>query len=440
MALPSLPHRPHVPVPPGLPPVATRFWRYVQVHTTSDPDVSTTPSTACQKDLGRLLVAELQALGLADAAMDDHGYVYATIPPAGDASGLSVPSLPVLGLIAHLDTSPDAPGEHVRPVLHRAYQGETLTLPGDPTVTLDPDRQPALRDHLGHDLLTSDGTTLLGSDDKAGVAVLMQLAEDFLSHASGHGAAPRPAIRLLFTVDEEVGRGVEQLDLDRFGADVAYTVDGGAVGGIYAETFNAAEATVRIEGVTVHPGYAKGVMVNAVEVLGAFLGMLPDDETPATTDERAGYFYAHRIPIATTAEAEVRLLLRDFDDDGMARRKRFLREQADTLRLRYPGARLTVTIRDQYRNMRRYIEETDPRAIAFALDAAEAVGITPRLELIRGGTDGARLSEKGLPTPNLFTGGHDFHSTFEWNTVQNLEQTLGYVKALVHHWGTHGRT
>ncbi|MEM8599196.1 MAG: peptidase T [Bacteroidota bacterium] len=430
-----LPHVPPVAVPDDLPPVAARFWRYVQVHTTSDPDSVTTPSTACQKDLARILAAELRTLGLDDIELDAHGYVFATLP------GVQAEGLPMLGLIAHVDTSPDAPGAGVRPVLHRNYQGGVLPLPGDPSVTLDPARQPALRAHLGHDLLSSDGTTLLGSDDKAGVAVIMQVVADFLNgdgaHANG-SAGPRPPVRVLFTVDEEVGRGVEQLDLARFGADVAYTVDGGAVGGIYAETFNAAEATVRVEGVTVHPGYAKDVMVNAVEILSELIAALPSDETPATTQGRAGYFYAHRLAESSTAEAEARLLLRDFDDDGMARRKRLLREQADRLRVRYPGARITVTIRDQYRNMRAYIEETDPRTIAFALDAAHTVGIEPELKLIRGGTDGARLSEHGIPTPNLFTGGHDFHSVFEWNTVQNLEQTLAYVKALVRYWGAHG--
>ena len=415
---------------PDLPPVARRFVRYVQIDTQSDTESETTPSTEKQKDLSRLLADELRALGL-DAEMDPFGYVYATLPSTLDADAAA--RMPALGLVAHVDTSPDEPGDGVRPFVHTDYQGEVIALPSDPSVTLDPTRQPALLDHLGHDLLTSDGTTLLGSDDKAGVAVLMQLAADLVGDD-----APRPELRLLFTVDEEIGRGVDKLDRERFGATVAYTVDGGGVGGIYAETFNAAEATVTVEGVTVHPGYAHGVMANAVRVLAEIIAALPADEAPETTDDRAGYFYPHTITQGETGRAAVRILLRDFETDGMERRKALVRRLADEAAARHPRARVRVEVRDSYQNMLRYIEASDPRTVSFAEAAAHTLGIEPELRLVRGGTDGARLSEMGIPTPNLFTGGHDFHSRFEWNTVQNLETSLAFVKTLVRHWGEHG--
>ena len=411
-----------------LPPVARRFVRYVQIDTQSDADSDSVPTTEKQKDLSRLLRDELRALGLG-TEMDAHGYVYATLPSTLPPERAS--RLPKLGLVAHVDTSPDEPGGSVHPLLHPDYDGSTLRLPGDPDVTLDPDRQPALRDHLGHTLITSDGTTLLGSDDKAGVALIMQLAEDLLADD-----APRPELRLLFTVDEEVGRGVDHLDTDRFGADVAYTVDGGGTGGIYAETFNAAEATVTVEGVTVHPGYAYGVMVNAVRVLAEIIAALPADEAPATTRDRAGYFYPHTIPHGETGRARVKVLLRDFDAAGLERRKALLLRLAEQAEADHPGARVHVEIRDQYRNMRGYIEAQDPRTVTFALEAAQAVGIEPELRITRGGTDGARLSERGIPTPNVFTGGHDFHSRFEWNTVENLTTALAYLKALVGRWAS----
>ncbi|MEP0549003.1 MAG: peptidase T [Rhodothermales bacterium] len=413
---------------PDLPSVARRFVRYVQIDTQSDPDAETTPSTEKQKDLSRLLADELCALGI-DAAMDAFGYVYATLPSTlADAS-----RMPTLGLVAHVDTSPDEPGTDVRPFVHTDYQGDVIAFPGDASVTLDPARQPALLDHLGHDLITSDGTTLLGSDDKAGVAVLMQLVEDLLDDD-----APRPEVRLLFTVDEEIGRGVDKLDRERFGAGVAYTVDGGGVGGIYAETFNAAEATVTVEGVTVHPGYAHGVMANAVRILAEIVATLPADEAPETTEGRAGYVHPHTITHGETGHAAAKILLRDFETEGMERRKALVHRLADEAAARHPRARIGVEIRDSYQNMLRYIEASDPRTVTFAEAAARTLGIEPELRLVRGGTDGARLSELGIPTPNLFTGGHDFHSRFEWNTVQNLETSLAFVKTLVRHWGEHG--
>ncbi len=415
-----------------LPGVARRFLRYVQIDTQSDPKAATTPSTEKQKDLGRLLVEELRALGLGDAFMDDYGYVFATVPttlPPGRAAGM-----PVLALLAHMDTSPDAPGAGVRPLVHPAYDGGLIRLPGDPSVTLDPARQPALLRHVGEDLITSDGTTLLGSDDKAGIAVLMQLAEDLLADTT----TPRPPIRLCFTIDEEIGRGVEKLDLTVLGADVAYTLDGSGTDTLSFETFNAAAADLVVEGVMVHPGYARGVMVNAVRILAEMIAALPAGEAPETTLDREGYLHPHTLTAGDATRAGVQIILRDFTGAGMQRRKDFLHALVEAYRLKYPGATYTLTIRDQYKNMRSYIEEKDPRAITFAFAAARDMGIDLKTELVRGGTDGARLSEMGLPTPNVFNGGFDYHSCFEWNTVQNLERSLAYTRALVRYWGEHG--
>ena len=422
----------------ALPPVAERFCRYAEVYTTSDPTADTFPSTDRQRDLGRLLVDELAALGL-DAEMDAHGYVFATLPsplPPDEAA-----ALPTLALVAHVDTSPDAPGEGVRPHVHPAYDGSAVVFPAAPDLVLDADRQPALADHVGHDLITSDGTTLLGSDDKAGVAAIVQLAEDLVradedAVARGERPAPRPTIRILFTPDEEVGRGTDELDLDRLGADVAYTLDGSGTDVLNVETFNAAEAVLTVEGVGVHPGYAKGVMVNAARVAAAFVAAL-DDPAPETTEGREGYLHPHTVE-ATTERATVKVLLRDFDDDAMEAKRRRVRQLAAEVGERFPGATVELAIRESYRNMRSYIEDVDPRAISVAVEAARALGFEPELEPVRGGTDGARLSEKGLPCPNVFTGGHDFHSRFEWNTVQNLERTLAYAHALVRQWGAKG--
>ena len=430
---------PTPPVPaedvPDLPPVARRFCRYARVWTTSDPDAEGFPSTERQKDLGRLLVDDLRALGAADAEMDAHGYVTATLPAPPGSEGL-----PVLALVAHLDTSPDAPGENVRPHVHRDYAGGAVVFPGDPALVLDPDRQPALRDHVGEDLVTSDGTTLLGSDDKAGVAVVVQLAEDLMraeedARRRGERPAPRPTIRVLFTPDEEVGRGTEKLDLEHVGADVAYTLDGSGVDRLNVETFNAAEARLTVTGVGVHPGYAKGVMVNALRVAAAFVDGLPRDEAPETTEGREGYLHPHTLE-GTAERATARVLLRDFDDGGMEAKRALVRNVADRLRDEWPGAEVDLEIRESYRNMLTYIEATDRRVIDVALEAGRSLGIDLELEPVRGGTDGARLSERGLPTPNVFTGGYDFHSRFEWNTVQNLDRSLAYTHALVQTWGT----
>lgn len=411
----------------SLHPVVRRFLRYVRIDTQSDPDANVTPSTEKQKDLGRLLAAELSKAGLLDVEMDVFGYVYATIPAASSMTTTRV------GLLAHLDTSPDESGI-VSPFVHINYDGSRLTLPGSENVHLDPSEKPELLRHVGDDLITSDGTSLLGSDDKAGVAIIMQLAVEMAADAS----VPRPELRLCFTVDEEIGRGVDKLNLGRFGADVAYTIDGGGIDAVYVETFNAAEAVLEIEGVNVHPGYAEGIMVNAARILSKCLALLPDDEAPETTSGRAGYIHPHRIDASDPSHARAQLLLRDFTSGGLQRRKDLLASIVDSMRRKYPGARVSLAIRDQYRNMRTYVEQADLRVLSYAHKAAGMAGMALEERLVRGGTDGARLSEMGIPTPNIFNGGHDFHSRFEWNTAQNLERSLDYVKALVQYWAEHG--
>lgn len=414
----------------GLPKVVDRFLRYVRIDTQSDPDATSVPSTEKQKDLGRLLVSELSQVGV-PAEMDEYGYVWATLPATAAAPDGS--PLPVVALLAHMDTAPDAPGAGVIPLVHPPYEGGVIALPGDPSVTLDPDRQPALLEHLGENLITSDGTTLLGSDDKAGVAILIQLAADLAADA-----APRPEIRLCFTIDEEIGHGVDHLDLERLGAQVAYTIDGSDVDTISYETFNAAEATVTVTGTGVHPGYARGVMVNAIRIASRLVAELPEAESPEHTDGVDGFVHPHTTGAGDVSGATVKLILRDFTSDGLERRKRMVKGIVESLRVRYPRAAIELSIKDQYRNMRSYIAEKDPRAVFFAVEAAARMGITLRPERVRGGTDGSRLSEAGVPTPNLFTGGMDYHSCFEWNTVQSLERSLRYVKALVRFWGDHG--
>lgn len=416
--------------------MAQRLCRYAEVWTTSDPFATVFPSTERQRDLSQILVDELRGLGL-DAQIDEWGYVYATIPSTLPPDRAA--DSPVVALVAHVDTSCDAPGENVRPHITQGYAGGTVGLPWG---ALDPDLQPALAAHVGHDIITSDGSTLLGSDDKAGLALAMQLAADLVrsdeaARQQGERPSPRPTVRLLFTPDEEVGRGTEHVDLDRLGADIAYTLDGSGRDVLNVETFCAADATVTFDGVIVHPGYANGVMVNAARAAGHLVSSLPRAEAPETTQGREGFFHPQAIR-GDVESAMVHILLRDFDEDGLNERRRRLRQLAEEAAGTW-GASVTVDIVDRYRNMKTYIEAVDPRAITVAVDAAESLGIDLAFEAVRGGTDGARLSEMGLPCPNVFTGGHDFHSRFEWNTVQNLEHALRYVHALVRQWGTESR-
>jgi tripeptide aminopeptidase len=399
-----------------------RFLRYVVVDTQSDPHSDTYPSTPKQLDLSRMLVDELREAGLADAELDPDGYVIATLP---STIGREVPTI---GLIAHVDTVPGVPGKGVRPQVVR-YEGGRVPLPGDPTVALDPDESEKLADHVGHELVTSDGTTLLGADDKGGVAEIMAA----VAYLARHPEIPHGTVRIAFTPDEEIGKGTDRFNLERFGAEAAYTLDGSTAGEIEDETFNALQATVTFHGLTVHTGTAKGRLVNANKVAATFIGSLPRTElSPETTDDREGFIHPEEI-IGRTERASVTLILRDHDEDKLAEHEALLRRLADEAAAAHPGSRVEIAMEEQYRNMKRYLD-AHPRVVEAAREAYRRAGIEPELTIIRGGTDGSRLSEKGLPTPNLFTGGHDYHSRREWICVQDMGAAAAMIVQLVQVW------
>jgi len=401
--------------------VLERFLRYVRIDTQSAEDTGTYPSTAKQLDLSRLLVDELRTIGLADAALTEHGAVFATLPGA--------PGTPVVGLIAHVDTSPDAPGTGVEPILHEEYDGTPIVLPGDPSQVLDPSEEPALAARVGHDIVTSSGTTLLGADDKAGVAEIMAALE-YLA------ARPEPAratVRVAFTVDEEVGRGALHFDVDDFGAEAGYTLDGSGLGELETETFSARSVRVTIRGRGTHPGSAKGKLVNSVKLAADLVAALPRDTlSPETTEGREGYVHPSRFN-GSAEQTVVSFIVRDHDDAKLEQHTELVRRLASELEAREPRARVTVEESDTYRNMRTMIDR-HPRVVAAAEEAIRRAGVEPVRSLIRGGTDGAVLSAKGLPTPNLFTGGQDYHSLREWASVQDMAAAAATVVELVRVW------
>ena len=398
-----------------------RFLRYVRIDTQSAEDAGTYPSTAKQLDLSRLLVDELRAIGLADAALTQHGAVFATLP--------GVAGTPVVGLIAHVDTSPDAPGTGVEPILHEEYDGTPIVLPGDATQVLDPAEEPALAVRVGHDIVTSSGTTLLGADDKAGVAEIMAALE-YLA------ARPEPAratVRVAFTVDEEVGRGAQHFDVDEFGAEIGYTLDGSGLGELEIESFSARSVRVTIRGRGTHPGSAKGKLVNSVKLAADLIASLPRDTlSPETTEDREGYVHPSRIS-GSAEQTVVSFIVRDHDDAKLEQHTLLLRRLASELEAREPRARVTVEEADTYRNMRTAIDR-HPRVVTAAEEAIRRAGVEPVRSLIRGGTDGAVLSAMGLPTPNLFTGGQDYHSLREWASVQDMAAAAATVVELVRVW------
>jgi tripeptide aminopeptidase len=400
------------------PGVLDRFLRYVRVDTQSDPDSTTYPSTAKQLDLSRMLAEELRQIGLGDVVLTEHGYVLATLPG-------TVEGAPVVGLIAHVDTSPDAPGEGVAPIVHRAWAGEPIALPGDDRQLLDPAQLPELAERVGHDLVTSDGTTLLGADDKAGVAEIMA-AVAYLAADD----RPRAPVRVVFTVDEEVGRGTDHLDVEQVGADLAYTLDGSGLGEIEVESFSAYQAKVTITGVGVHPGSAKDRMVNAVKLAADLVASLPrHDLSPETTEGREGFVHPTRI-VGHAADAAVWLIIRDHDDARLEEHLDLVRGLVDELRAREPRAQVTLEIEEQYRNMGRALD-AHPEVVVAAEEAIRRAGVEPVHTIIRGGTDGARLAASGLPTPNLFTGGQLYHSVREWASVQDMAAAAATVVELV---------
>ena len=402
--------------------VLERFLRYVRIDTQSDPHSDSYPSTAKQLDLLRLLADELRELGLDEVDLDDHGYVFGTVPATTEGD------VPTVGFLAHVDTSPEVSGANVNPQVIR-YDGGEIVLPGDASQVLRPEELPELGDHVGHDLVTTDGTTLLGADDKAGVAAIMAAAGYLIRHPE----VPHGRVRIGFTPDEEIGEGTTYFDLDRFGAHAAYTLDGSELGEIQEETFSAREARVVFHGRNTHPGDAKGLMVNAIKLAAELLARLPRDRTsPETTEEREGFVHPHGIT-GGVDRCEVTFILRDFDEAKLDEHETLVRRAADDAVAGREHASVEVAVREQYRNMREYLKK-EPRAVAFAEEAIRREGLEPRKTLVRGGTDGARLSEKGLPTPNLFTGWHAAHSLREWTCVQEMAAAAATIVRLAEVW------
>jgi tripeptide aminopeptidase len=400
--------------------VLARFVRYCAIDTQSRIGQPGYPSTAKQLDLSRLLEAELRELGAADVELTEHGYVLASVP--GTADG------PTVGLMAHVDTTPDVTGTGVKPLVHRAYAGGPIVLPGDPDQAIDPDESAELARRIGHDIVTSDGTTLLGADDKAGVAEIMAAVAYLIGDESR-----RAPLRIAFTVDEEIGQGTKYLDLERFGADVAYTLDGSGIGEIEIETFSAKAVTVRIRGHSVHPGTAKGKLVNGVKLAADIVASLPRDRlSPETTEGREGYVHPTRID-GNAEETRVMFIVRDHDDAKLDEHIAFLQRLVDEVAASEPRARITVDVQHSYSNMRPMIE-AHPRVVEAAEEAIRRAGVEPTLEIIRGGTDGAELSARGLPTPNIFTGGRNYHSVREWACVQDRAAAAATVVELARVW------
>lgn len=407
--------------------VTARFLRYVVIDTQSDPTSQTCPSTEKQKILGALLADELRTIGFEDAHMDDLGYVYATIPSTIPAT--SDKQIPVICFCAHMDTSPDCTGKDVKPRIVKNYQGGDIVLPGDPTQVIRATEHPALAEQIGNDIVTSDGTTLLGADNKAGIAEIMDAARFLVGNPQiRHGT-----IKILFTPDEEIGRGVDRVDLVKLGADFAYTMDGETAGHIEDETFSADGAVITIAGVSVHPGFARGKMEHAIKIAAAIVSRLPKDTcSPETTEGRQGFL--HPVGMSGALEkATLGFIIRDFSDEGLAEKGALLRSIVDEVMTGYPRSTCRVEITPQYRNMKQVIDR-HPHIVDYAIEAIGRAGLTPLKTSIRGGTDGARLSAMGLPCPNIFAGEHAFHSRLEWVSVQDMEAAVRTIVHLVMIW------
>lgn len=398
--------------------VEERFLRYVKIDTQSDPLSETFPSTAKQKDLLGLLAEELKQLGLADAHMDEWGYVYATLPSNTDKQ------IPVICFCAHADTAPDCSGAHVNPQIHRNYQGTKISYINHPELFLDPATSDHLKDKIGHDIITTDGTTLLGSDDKSGLAVIM----DTIQYLVQHPEVKHGTIKVLFTPDEEVGRGVEHVDLKKLGADFGYTLDSGDAGWFEDETFSADGVKVVIHGVSRHPGYAKDRMVNAMRVAGHIIQALPLNLlSPESTEGKEGFVHLVRMG-GVLEKAELDFIVRDFNNDLLRQHAAELKSICESVVARFPGARMEWTVTEQYRNMKEVLDRY-PQVSAYAREAIERTGLRVTQKPIRGGTDGSRLSFMGLPCPNIFAGEQEIHSLKEWVSVQDMQKA---VQTLVH--------
>jgi len=401
-----------------------RFLRYVSIDTQAREGVETYPSSPGQVKLQELLLRELKELGVTDARMDGHSLVTATIPASSGCE-----RAPVICWNAHVDTSPETSGKEVKPIVHRDYAGGDITLPGAADRVIRVSDNPELKELIGRTIITSDGTTLLGADDKSGLAAIMTAAARLIRDPK----LPRGPVRILFTCDEEIGRGVDHVDVKALGAVAAYTLDGHGSGSVDSETFSADLATLSVQGVNTHPSEGKGKMVNAVRILSAFIDRMPQRQlSPETTDGRDGFLHPYAIE-GGVAAASVRILLRDFETARLAVQADLLRSIAAGLSAEFPAARIQVDVRKQYRNMRDGMER-EPRAIPHAVEAMKRVGLTPKLTVIRGGTDGSRLTELGLPTPNLSTGEHNPHAPLEWSCLEEMQTAADVLVALAAVW------
>lgn len=404
--------------------LAERFMRYVQVDTQSDPESTANPSTEKQKNLSKILLQELKEMGIADAELDEFGYVYATLP--GNSKKEAVP---VVCFCSHVDTAPDCSGFEVKPILHKKYNGAPITLPDDTAQVLNTDNSPYLKEKMGDDIITASGKTLLGADDKAGVAIIMQTVQTLLNHPEVvHGD-----LKIVFTPDEEVGRGTEKIDIEKIGASVGYTLDGGEAGSLEDETFSADAATITVHGIIAHPGYAKGKLVNALKIVGEILAALPLKEwSPETTDKKEGFVHPNSIN-GIAEKAGIGFIVRDFKTSELTNHHNRLKKIAEEVVARHPGASLDYKIKEQYRNMYDVLEK-HPNITAYAAEAIERTGLKVIKESIRGGTDGSRLSYMGLPCPNIFTGMQNIHSKLEWVSVKDMEKATETLVNLAVVW------
>lgn len=402
-----------------------RFLRYVRVDTTSDERSTAVPSTPGQLVLLRQLVSELQALGLDDAALDEHGYVMATVPATTTGGGV-----PTIGFIAHVDTSPEMPGADVRPIVHERYDGRDLVLPDDPSAVLRAEADEALASQIGNDIVTASGLTLLGADDKAGVAAIMAAAEYLVAHPG----IPHGPIRIAFTPDEEIGRGADRFDVKRFGALCAYTVDGGGLGELECESFSADAVTLTFQGFNTHPGYAKGRMINAIKLAAEFISRLPRTTmAPEVTEGYEGYVHPYQLQ-SSVDRTSLKVLIRDFVTAALREQEQALERLAREVVADHPGASVSLAVEESYRNMREVLDGW-PHVVENARIAMRRAGIEPVERPIRGGTDGSRLSFMGLPTPNIFAGEHDFHSRLEWVSRQEMDKAVEVIVNLCVVWG-----
>ncbi|GAB3010808.1 peptidase T [Spirosoma pulveris] len=404
--------------------VVERFLRYVQIDTQSDPQSTTNPSTEKQKDLSRVLVQELLEMGITDAEMDEWGYVYATIPANSEK-----PTIPTICFCSHVDTSPDVTGAGVKPIIHRQWNGDDIVLPDDPTQLIRVADHPDLANQLGNDIITASGTTLLGADNKAGLAEIMAATAYLLAHPDiKHGR-----IRLLFTPDEEVGRGTEKVDIAKLGADFGYTIDGESLGTLEDETFSADAVKITIQGVSTHPGFAKGKLENALKIAADVLAVLPKNAlSPETTEEKEGFVHPTRLE-GNQDKAVLEFIIRDFTEVGLQEKETYLQNKLNDVLVNYAGSSAQFVVKEQYRNMKDVLDQ-HPAVVDNALEAIQRSGLSARRRSIRGGTDGSRLSFMGLPCPNIFAGEHAFHSRQEWVSVQDMQKAVEVIVNVAQVW------